>query len=88
MSTLQRPFATFVKNVGAALELTEQATRLADGAGVDDDVWAAAAEHFDDEQLAALVAQIALINAFTRMNVMITMPGGSYDVGQLARVEA
>jgi AhpD family alkylhydroperoxidase len=79
-----RETTVFTPAERAALELTEQGTRLADSAGVDDAVWAAAAEHFDDEQLAALVAQIALINAFNRMNVMIRMPGGSYEVGQLA----
>lgn len=78
-----RETTVFTDAERAALELTEQGTRLADGHGVDDAVWAAAAAHFDTEQLAALVAQIALINAFNRMNVMIRMPGGSYEVGQL-----
>ena len=40
----------------AALELTEQGTRIADAAGgVSDEVWANAAKHYDDDQLAALV---------------------------------
>jgi alkylhydroperoxidase family enzyme len=37
---------------------------------------------FDDEQLAALVAQIAIINAFNRLNVLLGRPGGDYVVGQ------
>lgn len=78
-----RETTVFTDAERAALELTEQGTRLADGNGVDDAVWAAAASHFDTEQLAALVAQISLINAFNRMNVMIKMPGGAYEVGRL-----
>ncbi|MCW2862158.1 MAG: hypothetical protein JWP48_3866, partial [Actinoallomurus sp.] len=39
----------------AALELTEQGTRIADAAGgVTDEAWANAAKHYDEEQLAAL----------------------------------
>src|SRR3954452_2461848 len=39
----------------AALELTEQGTRIADGAGgVSGEAWADAAEFYDDDQLAAL----------------------------------
>ncbi|TWD75287.1 AhpD family alkylhydroperoxidase [Kribbella amoyensis] len=67
----------------AALELTEHGTRLADGSGVSDEVWETAAKHYDEEQLMALVAQIALINAFNRFNVMTRQVGGNYEVGQL-----
>ncbi|MGW1773213.1 carboxymuconolactone decarboxylase family protein [Streptomyces sp. NPDC002104] len=68
----------------AALLLTEEATRIADAAGgVSDEVWANAAKHFDDEQLAALVTQIALINAFNRGNVIVQTPAGDYQPGQL-----
>ncbi|MFJ3903356.1 carboxymuconolactone decarboxylase family protein [Streptomyces sp. NPDC090025] len=66
----------------AALELTEEGTRIADGTGVSDEVWANAAKHYDEEQLLALVALIALINAYNRMNVMLQVPGGDYKVGQ------
>jgi len=72
----------------AALALAEAGTRMADGAGVPDDVWAYAARHYDDEQLAALVAQIALINAFNRLNVMVRVQGGSYDPARRAAVVA
>lgn len=68
----------------AALELTEQATRLADGRGIDDTVWASAASRFDEEQLAALVARIALIQVFNRMNAILQVLGGSYDPAQRA----
>ena len=67
----------------AALELTEQCTRFADGTGVTDDVWETAAKHYNEEELTALVCQIALINAFNRMMVTFQQPGGNYQPGQL-----
>jgi AhpD family alkylhydroperoxidase len=63
----------------AALELAEQGTRLADGGVVTDDAWANAAKHYDDDQLVALVAQIAVINAFNRLNVIVQRPAGDYQ---------
>ncbi|MFD3576935.1 carboxymuconolactone decarboxylase family protein [Streptomyces sp. NPDC058644] len=64
----------------AALELTEQGTRIADAAcGVTDDVWANAAKHYDEEQLAALVSLIALINAANRLSVIVRQPAGDYQ---------
>jgi hypothetical protein len=33
--------------------------------------------------LLALVAQIALINTFNRINVMTRQPAGNYQVGQI-----
>ncbi|WP_159944459.1 MULTISPECIES: carboxymuconolactone decarboxylase family protein [unclassified Nocardiopsis] len=69
----------------AALELTEQGTRLADSSGVTDQAWANAARHFDEDQLMALVALVALIcviNAFNRLNVITRTPGGEYQPGQ------
>jgi AhpD family alkylhydroperoxidase len=67
----------------AALELTEQGTRLADAAGgVSDEVWANAAKHYDSDQLAALVCTIALINAYNRLNVISQNQGGDYQPGQ------
>ena len=53
-----------------------------DGGGVSDEVWANAAKHYDDEQLLALVSQIAIINAFNRLNVIIQQPAGDYQPGQ------
>jgi len=67
----------------AALELAEQSTRIADGAGgVSDEAWANAAKHYDTEQLAALVATIAVINAYNRLNVILRNEGGDYQPGQ------
>jgi len=65
----------------AALELTEQGTRVADAGQVTDEAWAAAAEHYDEEQLMALVHRIALINAFNRLNIITGRRGGDYQVG-------
>ena len=77
-----REATVFTEAEKAALELTEQGTRLADGSGVSDEAWAHAAKHYDDEQLGALVCLIALINAYNRMNVITQQPGGDYQPGQ------
>jgi AhpD family alkylhydroperoxidase len=80
-----REATVFTDAERAALELTEQGTRIADAAGgVTDEAWANAAKHYDEEQLAALVCAIALINAFNRGNVMVQQPAGDYQPGQFA----
>ncbi|MGH7666318.1 MAG: carboxymuconolactone decarboxylase family protein [Candidatus Dormibacteria bacterium] len=67
----------------AALELTEQGTRLADAAGgVSDEAWDNAAQHYDADQLAALVCAITIINAYKRVNVICRNQGGDYQPGQ------
>jgi AhpD family alkylhydroperoxidase len=77
------PEATvFTEAERAALELTEQGTRLADGGGVSDEAWANAAKHYDDDQLGALVALIALINLYNRLNAITRHPAGDYTPGQ------
>jgi len=54
----------------AALALTEALTRVADRAEqVPDPVWDAAAEHFDQTQLGALVLDIATVNLWNRLNI-------------------
>jgi AhpD family alkylhydroperoxidase len=56
----------------AALALAESATRLADRADpVPDDIWAAAAEHYSEPELAALVLWIATTNFFNRINATV-----------------
>ena len=78
-----REAKVFTEAERAALELTEQGTRIADAAGgVTDEAWANAAKYYDDEQLAALVTVIAIINAYNRMNVIARTPAGSYQPGQ------
>ena len=71
----------------AALELTEQGTRIADAAGgVTDEAWANAAKYYDEEQLTALVVTITLINAFNRVNVIVQQPAGDYEPGMFAQL--
>jgi AhpD family alkylhydroperoxidase len=77
-----REATVFTEAERAALELAEQGTRIADGSGVTDEVWANAAKHYDDDQLIALVSQIAIINAFNRLNVILQQPAGDYQPGQ------
>ena len=64
----------------AALALAEAGTRLADRPdAVPDDVWGEAARHYDEKALAALVVQIALINAFNRLNATTRQMVGSWS---------
>jgi AhpD family alkylhydroperoxidase len=78
-----REATVFTEAERAALELAEQGTRLADAAGgVTDEAWANATKHYDEDQLAALVCLIALINTFNRGNVIIQQPAGDYQPGQ------
>jgi AhpD family alkylhydroperoxidase len=77
-----REATVFTEAERAALELTEQGTRVADGGGVDDEAWANAAKHYDDDQLGALVCLIALINVYNRLNVITRQLGGDYTPGQ------
>ncbi|MFF5860355.1 carboxymuconolactone decarboxylase family protein [Streptomyces sp. NPDC012751] len=67
----------------AALELAEEGTRLADAAhGVSDEVWANAAKHYDQQQLAALVLLVGFMNLANRMNIITRQPGGDYQPGK------
>ena len=78
-----REATVFTEAERAALELTEQGTRIADAAGgVTDEAWVNAAKHYDEDQLVALVSGIALINAFNRLNIIIQQPAGDYQPGQ------
>ncbi|MES4893160.1 carboxymuconolactone decarboxylase family protein [Streptomyces sp. NPDC096012] len=78
-----REATVFTDAERAALDLAEQGTRIADAAGgVDDEVWAHAAKHFDEDQLAALLSLIAVMNAWNRLNVITLQPAGDYRPGQ------
>lgn len=80
-----REATVFTEAERAALELAEEATRIADAAGgVPDRVWENAAKHYDEDQLGALVGVITVINAFNRANVMLQTPAGDYRPGQFA----
>jgi AhpD family alkylhydroperoxidase len=78
-----REATVFTEAERAAIELAEEGTRIADAAGgVSDEVWENAARHHDPEQLAALVALIAQINTWNRLNVLTRQPAGDYEPGQ------
>ncbi|MFC8194380.1 carboxymuconolactone decarboxylase family protein [Streptomyces sp. NPDC060006] len=67
-----------------ALEVAEQGTRVADAAGgVSDEVWARATEHYDEEQLTALVILVAFMNTANRLNIITRQPAGAYETGQV-----
>jgi AhpD family alkylhydroperoxidase len=71
----ETPF--FTEPERAALALTEAATRIQDGApGVTDEIWDAAAAHFDEKQLSAIILEIALTNFFNRINRTIREQAG------------
>lgn len=77
-----REATVFTEPERAALELTEAATRVADGGGVSEETWQRVRKHYDDDQIAGLIAAIAAINAWNRMNAIAHTPAGSYEPGQ------
>ncbi len=77
-----REATVFTESERAALEVAELGTRVADGGGVNDEAWANAAKHFNEDQLGALVCLIALINLYNRLNVITRQPAGAYTPGQ------
>lgn len=78
-----REATVFTDAERAALELTEQGTRIADAAGgVTDEAWTNATKYYDEDQLVALISLIALINTYNRINVINQQPAGDYQPGQ------
>ncbi|MEU8028305.1 carboxymuconolactone decarboxylase family protein [Streptomyces sp. NPDC049099] len=65
----------------AAIELTEAVTVLTDGF-VPDEVYEKAAKHFEEAELAQLIAGIAVINAWNRFGVTTRAVPGHYQAGQ------
>jgi len=62
----------------AALALAESLTRLADrSAAVPDEVWADAAAHYDEQQLAGLVLSIGVVNLWNRVNIATRQEAGT-----------
>jgi AhpD family alkylhydroperoxidase len=77
-----RESTVFTEAERAALALTEEGTRLADAReGVSDETWAQARKHYDDDQIAALVYLVAMINAANRLGVILHLKGGAYQPG-------
>lgn len=64
----------------AAIELTEAVTLLTDGF-VPDEVYEKAAEHFEERELAQLIAVIAAINVWNRFGVTTRQVPGHYTAG-------
>lgn len=70
----------------AALALTEAVTRLSDRPDpVPDEIWSEAARHYDEQQLAALLVRIALINVWNRLNVATRQVAGEWMKSSEAR---
>jgi AhpD family alkylhydroperoxidase len=63
--TAWRESTLYTEAERAALAYTEAATELP--SGVSDEVWDAAASFYKPEELAGLVAQVAMINAWNRI---------------------
>ncbi|MFI6566280.1 carboxymuconolactone decarboxylase family protein [Streptomyces sp. NPDC050534] len=75
----------------AALALTDAVTVLTGGTSqafgsgggfVPDDVYERAAKHFEEAELAQLIAAITVINAWNRFGVTCRMTPGHYEAGQ------
>jgi AhpD family alkylhydroperoxidase len=77
-----RESTVFTEAEQAALALAEEGTRLADAStGVSDDTWAHVSKHYDEDQIAALVCLVSLVNAANRLAVIVHQQGGSYQAG-------
>jgi AhpD family alkylhydroperoxidase len=80
-----RESTVFTDAEQAALAFAEEGTRLADAyQGVSDETWSGVRKHYDDDQIAALVALVAMINAANRLAVIVHQQGGSYEPGMFA----
>jgi AhpD family alkylhydroperoxidase len=74
-----RESAAFDDAERAALALTEAMTRLADHPDVvTDEIWAEAAQHYDEPGLSALVSMAALTNFFNRVNTTLRVQPDSW----------
>ncbi|MCD9873469.1 carboxymuconolactone decarboxylase family protein [Streptomyces guryensis] len=72
----ETPF--FTERERAALALTEAVTLVHDGR-VPDEVYAEAAEVFDEQQIAALIWAATVINAYNRIAIATRMVPGAYQ---------
>jgi AhpD family alkylhydroperoxidase len=82
-----RESSVFSEAERAALALAEEGTRLADACqGVSDETWEQVRKQYDDDQIAALVSLVAMVNAANRLAVIVHQRGGSYEPGMFARM--
>ena len=80
-----RESTVFTEAEQAALALAEEGTRLADAYhGVSDETWDQVCKHYDEDQIAALVYLVAMVNAANRLGVIVRNKGGSYEPGMFA----
>ncbi len=77
LSAWEEAGETYTPQERAALALTEAVTVLTDGF-VPDEVYEHAAAHFEEQELAQLIASILTINAWNRIAVTTRMAPGSY----------
>jgi AhpD family alkylhydroperoxidase len=64
----------FDRRERAALGLAEEMTRVGDGRRVDGATWLGAREQFEDDELAALLYLVGLINVWNRINIAVELP--------------
>ena len=68
----------FTEAERAALALAEALTRLPDRAdAVPDEVYDAAADHYDEQQLAGLILAIGVVNLWNRLNIATRQEAGT-----------
>ncbi|MFD0559073.1 AhpD family alkylhydroperoxidase [Stackebrandtia endophytica] len=82
-----RESTVFTAAERAALALAEEGTRIADASpGVSDATWEEVREHYTEDQIAALVYLIALVNGSTRVARIVRKPGGDYEPGMFVAI--
>jgi AhpD family alkylhydroperoxidase len=69
-----REAGIYTEREQAALALTEAMTLLGETKHVSDEVWEAAAEEFEERELAALMLAIAQINSWNRLQIATEAP--------------
>ncbi|GAA2675275.1 MULTISPECIES: carboxymuconolactone decarboxylase family protein [Nonomuraea] len=70
----------FTDEERAALALAEAVTRLADRPeSVSDEIWDAAADHYDEQALGALVLAISTVNLWNRLNASTKQVAGDWS---------
>jgi AhpD family alkylhydroperoxidase len=67
----------FTEAERAALALTEEVTRLADGGQVSAELWDEVAGHYSETELAALIMSISTINLWNRLNASTQQIAGA-----------
>ncbi|MFI8008511.1 carboxymuconolactone decarboxylase family protein [Streptomyces sp. NPDC086010] len=83
-----RQATVFTEAERAALELAGQGTRTAGRSRrLTDKAWAEAAKRYDEEQFAAPISLIGVINACNRIKVVIQQPAGERLPGPVSSAD-